>query len=166
MRKAIIDMPFTERIAGRILAQEGFEKIHWASLLHWQCHYDFTATRNNITYLIEVKPHICFIKRSKVKHLKKFDIPVLFLIVNLRKKAYTLIPLEYIEQHILKEHIIEEKLKLRLGVVRHKFDDKGRILIPKWMREDLKIESGATAEIEVYDHENNHEIVFTILGGK
>lgn len=40
------------------------------------------------------------------------------------------------------------------------FDGKGRVLIPKWLREELEITKGTMAELEVY----NHKIVFTILG--
>ena len=44
---------------------------------------------------------------------------------------------------------------------RVKFDAKGRILIPSWIREELKIEEGNVGEIEVYGKD---KILVTLLG--
>lgn len=46
---------------------------------------------------------------------------------------------------------------------RVKFDAKGRILIPGWIREELKIEEGRIGEIEVYGKD---KILVTLLGGR
>ena len=43
---------------------------------------------------------------------------------------------------------------------RVEFDGKGRVTIPKWLRDDLKIQKGTRAEIELYDR----KILLTLLG--
>ena len=44
---------------------------------------------------------------------------------------------------------------------RVKFDAKGRILIPGWIREELKIDKGDVGEIEVYGKD---KILITLMG--
>jgi len=46
---------------------------------------------------------------------------------------------------------------------RVKFDSKGRILIPKWIRENLGIVEGTIVEVEIYNREHP-KILLTILG--
>lgn len=43
---------------------------------------------------------------------------------------------------------------------RGKFDDKGRLWIPQWIRDELKIKGGTLAEIEVYGKD---KILLTII---
>ena len=44
---------------------------------------------------------------------------------------------------------------------RMKFDAKGRVLIPGWIRKELKIKEGDLGEIEVY---GKNKILITLLG--
>lgn len=152
MRKTVENMPLSERLAPQILTQEGFREIHWESLMNWRCHYDFTATKNGHKYLIEVKPNLYSIDREKLQHLKRFNTPVLFLIVNPTMKEYALLPLEALEKEIGEIGISKEGAIIRLD---------GRTTIPDAIRKAVNIE-GLKAICEVENYGEN-KILLTIL---
>ena len=62
------------------------------------------------------------------------------------------------EYREVKEEINLPKRDLKPRV---KFDAKGRVLISKWLREELKIKEGTVAQLEIY---GNDKILLTILG--
>jgi len=132
------DMPPTERVAVTLLKQEGFQKIHWISLLDWLSPYDFIAEKNGIEYCIEVKPLNCRITKKKLQRLKALCKPVIFLLIG--TEEYVLISLE----GLLKNRSISPFFIRPIS-------ENGRLTVPEVVRRALDIHNRvAFCEIETY----------------
>lgn len=150
MKKPLMEMPLSERLAPQILTQEGFRQIRWESLVDWQCHYDFSAIKNGHKYLIEVKPNFRSIDLEKLQHLKRFGMPILFLIVNPVMKEYTLLPLEALETEIGK---VSSNYRFFLN-------SDGRLTLPIELRKKLQLTEGSVLEGEAY---GDDKLLITVL---
>lgn len=158
MRRLPMDMPIGERLAPAILRQEGFQNIHWSSLLFCHCHYDFTATKNGVKYLIEVKSRAYKVDEAKIGFLKGFNMPVLFLVVDWRKEKYRLISLEHAENRFGRR-IMARPMARPPDIMRGGVD--GRCTIPQKMRRGANID-GKKCWVECEAFPPN-QIIMTIL---
>lgn len=155
MKKRLAEMPLTEKLAIPILRQEGFKNIHWRSLVDWYCCYDFTASKDGNTYLIEVKPAVEAITPEKVMRLKRRSLPALFLIIDEVTKEYCFLPLEIAEEKFVSESgVISIRRKCVMGT-------DGRTTLPKILREALEIH-GKTAFCEI-ETSGKDAMILTVL---
>lgn len=161
----IARMSIYERFAPSILRAQGYANIHWISLIDHSCPYDFTATKDNVTFLIEVKPSAYKIDAIKIRRLKESNstnYPVIFLCIDLKRGICGIIPLEDVEKRfgtliMPQRHVMMRKL----GSYTQEIPEDGRMT----MAEEIRKKVGVYDKVAFCEAQNigKDKILVTIL---
>ena len=165
-----------EEEAIKFLEEQGYNLVEWASRKNWRSRYDLIVEKDGQTFYVEVRGTTVATRptmpRAKFEFLKKLGNSLVVLITPSWKKVLTLKEAPYhvsIYGRRKRLHLslnrwvdISQTLKSNRRVLKPKvpMDSKGRILIPKWIRDELGLKKKALAELDIY---GNDKILLTFL---